>query len=99
MNHEIPDEQAVFQRGRGTRDQIASICWIMEKSGEFQQNIYFCFIDYGKAIDCVDPNKIWKVLKQMRIPRPPCLSPEKSVCGPRSKLELDMKHCPGSKLG
>ena len=99
MNQNLPDVQAGFRKGRGTRDQIANIHRILEEAREFQQNIYFCFIDYGKAIDCVDPNKIWKVLKQMRIPRPPCLSPEKSVCGPRSKLELDMKHCPGSKLG
>ena len=60
MNHELPDVQAGFRKGRGTRDQIASIRWIMEKAREFQKNIYFCFIDYGKALDCVDHNKIWR---------------------------------------
>ena len=68
MNHELPDVQAGFRKGRGTRDQIANICWIMEKAREFQKNIYFCFIDYAKASDCVDHNKLWKILKEMRIP-------------------------------
>ena len=68
VNHEIPDVQAGFWKGRGTRDQIANICWIMEKAREFQRDIYFCFIDYAKASDCVDPNKLWKILKQMGIP-------------------------------
>ena len=63
MNRELPDIQAGFRKGRGTRDQIANICWIMEKAGEFQKNIYFCFIDYAKALDCVDQNKLWKILK------------------------------------
>ena len=67
MNHELPDVQAGFRKGRGTRDQIANICWIMEKAREFQKNIYFCFIDYAKAFDCVDPNKLWKILKEMGI--------------------------------
>ena len=62
MNHELPDVQAGFRKGRGTRDQIANICWIMEKWREFQKNIYFCFIDYAKAFDCVDHNKLWKIL-------------------------------------
>ena len=65
---ELPDIQAGFRKGRGTRDQIASICWIMEKARELQKNIYFCFIDYAKAFDCVDHNKLWKILKEMRIP-------------------------------
>ena len=65
MNREHPDVQADFRKGRGTRDQIASICWIMEKAREFQSNIYFCFIDYAKAFDCVDHNKLWKILKEM----------------------------------
>ena len=66
VNHELPDDQA-GRKGRGTRDQIANICWIMEKAREFQ-NIYFCFIDYAKAFDCVDHNKLWKILQEMGIP-------------------------------
>ena len=67
VNRELPDVQAGFRKGRGTRDQIANIRWIIEKSREFQKNIYFCFIDYGKAFDCVDHNKLWKILKEMGI--------------------------------
>ena len=63
MNHELPDVQAGFRKGRGTRDQLANICWITEKAREFQKNIYLCFIDYAKAFDCVDHNKLWKILK------------------------------------
>ena len=70
MNRERPDVQAGFRKGRGTRDQIANICWIMEKAREFQKNIYFCFIDYATAFDHVDHNKLWKILKEMRIPDP-----------------------------
>ena len=68
MNRELPDVPAGFRKGRGTRDQISNICWIMEKGREFQKNIYFCFIDYAKALDCVDHNKLWKILKEMGIP-------------------------------
>ena len=68
VNCEIPDVQAGFRKGRGTRDQIANICWIIEKAREFQKNIYFCFIDYAKAFDCVDHNKLWKILQEMGIP-------------------------------
>ena len=68
MNRELPYVQAGFRKGRGTRDQIANICWIMEKARGFHKNIYFCFIDYAKAFDCVDHNKLWKILKEMRIP-------------------------------
>ena len=68
MIHELPDVQAGFRKGRGTRDQIANIHWIIEKGREFQKNIYFCFIDYAKAFDCVDHNKLWKILKEMGIP-------------------------------
>ena len=68
MNRELPDVQAGFRKGRGTKDQIANIRWIMEKAREFQKNIYFCFIDYAKAFDCVDHNKLWKILKEMGIP-------------------------------
>ena len=79
VNHELPDVQAGFRKGRGTRDQIANICWIIKKEREFQKNIYFCFIDYAKALDCVDHNKMWKVLQEKNT-RPPDLRPEKSVC-------------------
>ena len=68
VNRELPDVQAGFRKGRGTRDQIANICCIMEKAREFQKNIYFCFIDYAKAFDCVDHNQLWKILKEMGIP-------------------------------
>ena len=68
MNWEIPDVSAGFRKGRGTRDQIANIRWIIEKAREFQKSIYFCFIDYAKAFDCVDHNKLWKILKEMGIP-------------------------------
>ena len=70
MNYELPDVQAGFRKGRGTRDQIAYIHWIIKKAREFQKNIYFCFIDYAKAFDCVDQNKLWKILKDMGIPDP-----------------------------
>ena len=68
MNQELPDIQAGFRKGRGTWDQIANICWIIEKAREFQKNIYFCLIDYAKAFDSVDCNKLWKILKEMGIP-------------------------------
>ena len=68
MNCELPGVQAGFRKGRGTRDQIANICWIIKKAKEFQKNIYFCFIDYAKAFDCVDINKLWKIFQEMGIP-------------------------------
>ena len=68
VNHELPDVQAGFRKGRGTRDQIANIRWIISKAKEFQNKIYFCFIDYVKAFDCVDHNKLWKILQEMGIP-------------------------------
>ena len=68
MNRELPDVQAGFRKGRGTRDQIANIRWIMEKARELQNPIYFCFLDYAKAFNCVDHNKLWKILKEMGIP-------------------------------
>ena len=67
MNRELPDVEAGFRKGRGTRDQIANICWIIKKAREFQKIIYFCFIDYAKAFDCVDHNQLWKILKEMGI--------------------------------
>ena len=83
MNCELSDVQAGLRKGRGTRDQIASILWTIEKGKEFQKNIYFCFIDYAKAFYCVDHNKQWKVLKD-EITRPSHLSPEKHVCRSKS---------------
>ena len=68
MNHELPDVHAGFRKGRGTRDQLANIHWIIEKAREFQKNFYFCFINYAKAFDCVDYNKLWKILKEIGIP-------------------------------
>ena len=68
MNHELPDVQAGSRKGKGTRDQIANICWIIEKAREFKKNIYFCIIDYIKTFDCVHHNKLWKILKEMGIP-------------------------------
>ena len=68
VNCEVPDVQVGFRKGRGTRDQIANICWIIKQARELQKNIYFCFIDYAKAFDCVDHNKLWKILKEMGIP-------------------------------
>ena len=68
VNHELPDVQAGFIKSRGTREQIANICWIIKKASTFQKNIYFCFIDYAKAFDCVGHKKLWKILKEMRIP-------------------------------
>ena len=85
MNQELPDIQAGFRKGRGTRDQTAVIHWIIDKAREFQKNIYFCFIDYAKVLHCMDYNKLWKILQlEMGIPDPPYLPPEKSVCISRS---------------
>ena len=80
VNHELSDVQAGFRKGRGTRDQIANIFWIMEREREFQKNIYFCFIDYAKAFDCVDHNKLWKNSETDGNTRPPDLPLEKPVC-------------------
>ena len=80
VNHELPDVQAGFRKGRGTRDQIAKICWIIKKAREFQKNIYFCLIDYAKAFDCVNHNKLWKILKEMGIPDHLTLPLEKPIC-------------------
>ena len=81
--HELPGVQAGFRKGRGTRVQIVNIRWIIEEAREFQENIYFCFIDYVKAFDCVDHNKLWKILRDGDT-RPLDLPPEKSVCRSRS---------------
>ena len=98
MNRELPDVQADFRKDRGTRDQIANICWIMEKAREFQKNIYFCFLDYAKAFDCVDHNKLENSLRDGNT-RPPDLPLEKSVWKQvwKQQLELDMEQQTGSK--
>ena len=83
VNHELPDVEAGFRKGRGTRDQIANTHWIIEKAREFKENIYLCFIDYTKAFDYVDHNNLWKILQEMGIPDH-LTPPEKSVCRSRS---------------
>ena len=95
VNYELPDVQAGFIKGIGTRDHIANICWIIEKAREFQKNIYFCFIDYAKAFECVDHNKLEN--SRDRNTRPPDLPLEKSICRSGSKLQLDMEQQTGSK--
>ena len=97
VNHELPDIQAGFRKGRGTRDQIANIRWIIQKAREFQKNIYFCFIDYAKAFDCVDHNKLWKILKEMWIPYHWPASWETYMQVRKQQLELDMEQQTGSK--
>ena len=88
--HELPDVQADFRKGRGTRDQIANIRWTMERAREFQKNIYFCFIDYAKAFDCVDHNKLWKIQEEMGIPdHLTCLL--KNLYAGQEATELDME--------
>ena len=96
VNHKFPAVQAGFRKGRGTRDQIANIRWIIEKAREFQKNIYFCFIDHAKAFDCVDHNKLENSSRDGNT-RPPELPPEISLCRSRSKLKLDMEQQAGSK--
>ena len=84
MNRELPDVPSGFRKGRGTRDQIATIHWIIGKARVFQKNIYFCFVDYSKAFGCVAHSKLWKILKEVGIPDHLYLSPEKPVCRSRS---------------
>ena len=93
----LPDVQAGFRKGRGTRDQIANICWIMEKARLFQKNIYFCFIDYAKAFDYVDHNKLWEILKEMGIPDHLTYLFRNLYAGQEATLELDMEEQTGSK--
>ena len=100
VNCKLPDVQTGFRKGRGTRDPIANICWIIEKAREFQKNIYFCFIDYAKAFDCVDHNKLWKILQERweyQITWPD----SREICMQvrKQQLELDMEQQTGSKLG
>ena len=97
MNHELPDVQAGFRKGRGTRDQIANILRIIDKAREFQKNIYFCFTDYAKAFDCVDHNKLWKILKEMGILDTWPASWETYMQVRKQKLELDIEQQTGSK--
>ena len=96
MNSEFPNVQAGFRKGRGTRDQVANIRWIMEKGREFQKNIYFCFIDYAKAFDCVDHSILWKILKEMGIPDHLAFLLRNLYAG-QETTELDMKQQTGSK--
>ena len=91
VNCELPDIQAGFRKGRGTRDEIANIRWIIRKAREFQKSIYFCFIDYAKAFDCVDLNKPWKILKEMGIPTTWPASWETYMQVRKQQLELDME--------
>ena len=97
MTRELPDVQAGFRKGRGTRDQIANICWIIEITREFQKNIYICFIDYTEDFDCVDHNKFWKILKEMGIPDNIPTSWEICMQVKKKELELDMEQQTGSK--
>ena len=97
MTHKLPHVQAGFRKGRGTRDQIANICWIMEKVREFQKNIYFHFIDYGQAFDCVDHNKLWKILKEMAIPDHLTCLLRNLNADQEATVRLDMEQQTGSK--
>ena len=97
MNRELADVQAGFRKGRGTTDQTANICWIMEKAREFQKNIYFCFIDYAKAFDYVDHNKLWKILKEMEYQTTWPASWEICMQVRKQQSELDMEQQTGSK--
>ena len=99
VNRELPDVQAGFSKGRGTRDQIANICWIMEKARDFQKNIYFCFIDCPKAFDCVDHNKLWKILKEMGIPDHLTCLLRNFMQVRKQQIELDMEQQTVSKSG
>ena len=97
VNCELPDVQAGFRKGGGTRDQITNIHWIIEEAREFQKNIYFCFIDYAKAFDCVDHNKLWKILKEMGIPHHLTCLWETYMQVRKQQLEPDMEQQTGSK--
>ena len=97
VNHELPDAHAGFRKGRRTRDQISNICWIIEKAREFQKNIYFCFIDYAKAFDCVDHNKLWKILEETGNQTAWLDSWKTYKQVRKQQLELDMEQKTGSK--
>ena len=97
VNHELPDVQAGFRKGRGTSDQITNIRWIIKKVREFRKNIYFCFIDYDKSFDCVRHNKLWKILKEMGIPDHLTCLLRNLYAGQEATVELDMEQQTGSK--
>ena len=99
VNHELPGVQAGFRKGRGTRDQIANFRWIFKKGREFQKNIYFCFTDYAKAFNCVDQNKLWKILQEMEYQTPWPASWEICMQIKKQHLELDMEQETGSTSG
>ena len=99
MNRELPDVQAGFRKGRGTKDQITNIFWMIEKAREFQKNIYFCFTDYAKAFDCVDNNKLWKSLQEIGIPDHLTCLLRNLYAVKKQQLKLDMEQQTGSKLG
>ena len=99
MNHQLPDVQAGFRKGRGIRDQIANIRWIIKKARGFLKNIYFCFIDYAKAFDCVDHNKLWKILQEMGMPDHLTCLLRNCMQVRKQQLELDMEQQTGLKLG
>ena len=97
LNCELPDVQAGFRKGRGTRDQIANICWIIKKVRQLKQNTFFCFIDCAKGFDCVDNNKLWKILKELWIPDHPLCLLRNQYAVKKQQLELDMEQHTGSK--
>jgi len=97
VNCELPDVQAGFRKGRGTRDQIANICWIIGKAREFQKDIYFCFIDYAKAFDCVDYYKLWKIWNQMGIPDPLTCLLRNLYAGQEATVRTGLEQQTGSK--
>ena len=97
VNHELPDVQARFRKGKGARDQISNIHWVIKKARDIQKNIYFCFINYAKAFDCVDHNKLWKILQEMRIPGHLTCLLRNLYAGQEATFELDMEQQTGSK--
>ena len=99
VNPELPDVWNGFRKGRGTRDQIANICWIIEKARKFQKNIYFCSIDYAKAFDCVDHNKLWKFWKRWEYQTTFLTGLLRNLCAGQEATELDMEQQTGSRLG
>ena len=99
MNRELPDVQAEIRKGRGTRDQIANICWLIGKAREFQKNIYFCFIDNAKAFDCVDHSKMWEIMKEMGIPDHLTCLLRNLDAGQEATVRTNVEQQTGSKLG
>ena len=99
VNRELPDVQAEFRKGRGTRDQIANICWLIGKAREFQKNIYFCFIDNAKAFDCVDHSKMWEIMKEMGIPDHLTCLLRNLYAGQEATVRTNVEQQTGSKLG